>query len=111
MIFDRVLRAAVMRLDPFAIQAGFDLRRDFFPLTAQQHYRQDQFAVSPTRHRQVFSFLMMGIGLVAKRIEIIPSTTPLMFRISLKNSAYGSYQRRIDEVHIIGRMVWFARRL
>tara|TARA_B110001452_G_C14937502_1_gene327835 strand:- start:124 stop:294 length:171 start_codon:yes stop_codon:yes gene_type:complete len=30
MIFDRVLRAAVMRLNPFAIQAEFDLRRDFF---------------------------------------------------------------------------------
>ena len=52
-----------------------------------------------------------GVGLVAKRIEIIPSTTPQMLRISSENSAYSSYQRRIDEVHIIGRVVWFARRL
>ena len=52
-----------------------------------------------------------GVGLVAKRIEIIPSTTPQMLRISLENSAYSSYQRRIDEVHIIGRVVWFAHRL
>ena len=52
-----------------------------------------------------------GVGLVAKRIEIIPSTTPQMLRISLGNSAYSSYQRRIDEVHIIGRVVRFARRL
>ena len=52
-----------------------------------------------------------GVGLVAKRIEIIPSTTPQMLRISLENSAYSSYQRRIDEVHIIGRVVWFAGRL
>ena len=51
-----------------------------------------------------------GVGLVAKRIEIIPSTTPQMLRISLENSAYSSYQRRIDEVHIIGLVVWFARR-
>ena len=52
-----------------------------------------------------------GVGLVAKRIEIIPSTTPQMPRISSENSAYSSYHRRIDEVHIIGRVVWFARRL
>ena len=52
-----------------------------------------------------------GVGLVAKRIEIIPNTTPQMLRISSENSAYSSYQRRIDEVHIIGRVVWFARRL
>jgi phage repressor protein C with HTH and peptisase S24 domain len=52
-----------------------------------------------------------GVGLVAKRIEIIPSTTPQMLRILSENSAYSSYQRRIDEVHIIGRVVWFAHRL
>ena len=52
-----------------------------------------------------------GVGPVAKRIEIIPSTTPQMLRISSENSAYSSYQRRIDEVHIIGRVVWFAHRL
>jgi len=28
-----------------------------------------------------------GVGLVAKRIEIIPSTTPPMLRISSENSA------------------------
>ena len=52
-----------------------------------------------------------GVGLVTRRIEIIPSTTPQMLRISAKNLAYSSYQWRIDEVYIIGRVVWFARRL
>ncbi|NBP48056.1 MAG: helix-turn-helix transcriptional regulator [Alphaproteobacteria bacterium] len=52
-----------------------------------------------------------GVGLVAKRLEIIPNTNPQMLRIASQNSAYSSYQRRIDEVHIIGRVVWFARRL
>ena len=55
--------------------------------------------------------LYNGVGLVTKRIEIIPSTTPQMLRISSKNLSYSSYQRRIDEVHIVGRVVWFARRL
>jgi len=49
--------------------------------------------------------------LVAKRIEIIPSTTPQMLRVSAENSAFSSYQRRIDEIHIIGHVVWFAGRL
>ena len=52
-----------------------------------------------------------GVGLVAKRIEIIPSTTPQMLRISSENSTYSSYHRRIDEVHIIRRVVWFTHRL
>ena len=54
---------------------------------------------------------MMMLALLPKRTEIIPSTTPQMLRISPKNSAYSSYQRRIDGVHIIGRVVWFAYRL
>ena len=52
-----------------------------------------------------------GVGLVAKRIEIIPSTTPQMLRISAENSAFNSYQRQFDEVHITGRVVCFAGRL
>ena len=52
-----------------------------------------------------------GVGLVAERIEIIPSTTSQMLRISLENLASSSYQGRIDEVHIIGRVVCFAGRL
>ena len=49
-----------------------------------------------------------GVGLIAKRIEIIPSITPQTLRISIENSAFNSYQRRIDEVHIIGRVIWYA---
>jgi len=52
-----------------------------------------------------------GVVLVAKRIEIIFSTTPQMLRILSENLACSSYQRRIDEVHIIGRVVLFAGRL
>ena len=52
-----------------------------------------------------------GVGLVAKRIEIIPSNTPQMLRISLESLAFSIYQRRIDQVHILGRVVCSARRL
>ena len=52
-----------------------------------------------------------GLGLVAKRIELVPSTTPQILRICSENQAYTNYQRTIDEVQIIGRVVWFARNL
>ena len=50
-----------------------------------------------------------GLGLVIKRIEPIPNTTPVTLRIFSENTAYSAYDRSIEEVHIIGRVVWFAR--
>ena len=52
-----------------------------------------------------------GVGLVAKRIEIIPNTTPQTLRVSAENSAFSSYQAQIDEIHITERVVCFAGRL
>ncbi|MDA9930051.1 peptidase S24 [Alphaproteobacteria bacterium] len=52
-----------------------------------------------------------GVGLVAKRVDAVPNTSPQMLRLSTDNPAYTNYQRRFDEVHIVGRVVWFARPL
>jgi len=52
-----------------------------------------------------------GVGLVAKRLDLIPNTEPQRLRLTSENSHYSNYQRRIDEVHIVGRVVWFARSL
>ena len=52
-----------------------------------------------------------GVGLVAKRVDAIPNTTPPQLRLSSDNPAYSNYQRRLDEVHIVGRVVWFARNI
>jgi len=52
-----------------------------------------------------------GIGLVAKQIEIIPNSTPVCLQVSSENPSYHRYQRAIDEVTIIGRVIWFGRRL
>ena len=52
-----------------------------------------------------------GVGLVAKRVDAIPNSRPQMLRLSSDNPAYSNYQRRIDEVRVIGRVVWFARSL
>ena len=52
-----------------------------------------------------------GVGLVAKLVDAIPNTTPPQLRLSSDNPAYSNYQRRLDEVHIVGRIVWFARNI
>lgn len=50
-----------------------------------------------------------GVGLVAKRLDPVPNNASV--RIISENPHYTNYQRRNDEVHIIGRVVWFARSL
>ena len=50
-----------------------------------------------------------GLGLVIKQIELIPNTAPITLRIFSENTADSAYDRSIEEVHIIGQMVWFAR--
>ena len=52
-----------------------------------------------------------GIGLVAKRLDLVPATQPQMLRLTSENGVYTNYQRRIHEVHIVGRVIWFARTL
>jgi phage repressor protein C with HTH and peptisase S24 domain len=52
-----------------------------------------------------------GVGLVAKRLDLVPATQPQILRLTSENGVYTNYQRRIDEVQIVGRVVWFARTL
>jgi phage repressor protein C with HTH and peptisase S24 domain len=53
--------------------------------------------------------LRYGLGLVVKQIEPIPNTSPITLRMFSDNNAYSAYDHSIDEVCIIGRVVWFAR--
>jgi phage repressor protein C with HTH and peptisase S24 domain len=50
------------------------------------------------------------MGIVAKRIEHILSSEPAMLRIMSVNPDYENYERDAEEVHVIGRVVWSARR-
>ena len=57
-----------------------------------------------------------GIGLVAKRLDLVASGTSATrdthhLQITSENAQYARYQRDIDEVHIVWRVVWFARAL
>ena len=46
-----------------------------------------------------------GIGMVYKRIEVIPNTDPVRVRLLSDNPRYSTYERTIDEVEIFGRVV------
>ena len=52
-----------------------------------------------------------GIGLVAKRLEHIPNSDPPAVRVISDNKHYPEYERTADEIHIVGRIRWFAREM
>jgi len=52
-----------------------------------------------------------GLGLVAKQIEFVPNTDPAKLVIKSANARYQDYERTVDEVNIVGRVIWFARRI
>jgi phage repressor protein C with HTH and peptisase S24 domain len=52
-----------------------------------------------------------GMGLVAKRVEHIPNSDPPKVVIKSVNPEYQAYERIAEEVNVVGRVVWTARRL
>ena len=52
-----------------------------------------------------------GMGLVAKRVEHIPNSDPPAVRVISDNKHYPEYERTADEIHIVGRIRWFAREI
>lgn len=52
-----------------------------------------------------------GMGLVAKRLQHVPNSDPPAVRVISDNRHYPEYERTADEVHIVGRIRWFAREI
>ena len=52
-----------------------------------------------------------GLGLVAKQIEVIANSEPPKVHLVSTNRRYPTYERTLDEINIIGRVVWYGRRL
>lgn len=50
-----------------------------------------------------------GFGLVAKRLEHLPNSDPPRVRILSDNPRYSAYEMTIEEIRVVGRLVWFAR--
>lgn len=52
-----------------------------------------------------------GFGLVAKRLERLAGAEIPSVRIISDNTRYSPYDRSVDEIRIVGRIVWFSRNL
>lgn len=55
--------------------------------------------------------LFDGIGIVIKRVALVPGSQPIRVRIKSDNNQYGFYEQELDEVDIIGRVLWYSREL
>ncbi len=55
--------------------------------------------------------LFDGFGLVAKRMERTGDSDAPRVRIISDNPQYTTYERSIDEIFVIGRVVWFGREI
>lgn len=54
-----------------------------------------------------------GLGVIVKRVEYIPGTEPARITISSDNprAQPRAYERTVDEIQVLGRAQWVARRL
>ncbi|CAK0777325.1 Peptidase S24-like [uncultured Gammaproteobacteria bacterium] len=52
-----------------------------------------------------------GFGVVVKRVEYLLNSDLPKISISSANKRYSSYERSVDEVNIIGRVIWYARQV
>jgi len=50
-------------------------------------------------------------ALVVKRVERIPAVKPARLKLISDNPNHGTYEVRADETNILGRVVWYARKL
>lgn len=50
-------------------------------------------------------YIWDGLGLVIKRVELIPGSNPPTVRIKSDNPRYDSYERTVEEAHINGRVI------
>lgn len=55
--------------------------------------------------------LFDGLGLIVKRLEYIVNSQPAAVRILSDNPQYHAYEHRVEDINIIGRVVWFAREI
>lgn len=52
-----------------------------------------------------------GFGVVAKRVEVVPNSDPVLLKIKSDNPNHDDYERTVDEVSVIGRIIWVGRRI
>lgn len=53
--------------------------------------------------------LFDGVGLAAKRCELLSDNTNPQVRVISDNSSYSTYDKSLADVLIVGRVIWFSR--
>lgn len=68
--------------------------------------------MADTRISQPGVFVLWdGDGTVVKRLELIPGSDPAKIRRISDNPLHGDYEVLVEDTKIIGRVVWYARRM
>ena len=52
-----------------------------------------------------------GDGHVIKYLEKVPGSDPPRVRVISRNSLYEPHERMLEEINVVGRVVWFGRRV
>lgn len=52
-----------------------------------------------------------GMGLVAKRLELLAHPSQPKLRVICDNAHYSTYESPLSEANILGRVVWFSREI
>lgn len=52
-----------------------------------------------------------GVGLIARALEFLPNSDPAIVLIRSSGEMTSNLEVPLDEIHIVGRAVWHARRL
>jgi len=52
-----------------------------------------------------------GFGLVAKRLELMGDHQPSSVRVISDNTKYSTYECALDDIRIVGRVIWFSREI
>lgn len=102
---------AEMRLEAARL-IGFDVEGDSMAPTLFSGDRVLANTIDKNPARGGIFAIFDSDTLVVKRIEKIPNTSdPVMLRLISDNSNHNSYDVIADDTNIIGRIVWFARRI
>lgn len=108
--FSRDLIENELRVPPTALLAMVAQGNSMEP-----EYRGGDQILVDTRRKSLASpgafCLWDGDGHVIKYLEKVPGSEPARVRVISANSIYDPQERLLDEIGLVGRVVWFGRRV
>ena len=74
------------------------------------HLRDRLISRKPPSLTDIFG-IRDGLGLVTKRIDQTPGGEQLKIRLVSDNDAYPAYDCDVQDIKVVGRVIWAAKRL